>query len=169
MKLHSLLAGFVFFALLTPFPSLPLLAQSFDPKVKDLTTISSPTAQGLNDNFQPAVKDLEGKSDQKNTGSSQNNTATSNQRTIPSSPSAPINANSSQINPATSQDGINPSSPSNTLKAEDSASGKSPNISPNVFTCSRCGVEGATTKGYCLGNFGMLTDKNGAPYHHTLK
>jgi hypothetical protein len=37
------------------------------------------------------------------------------------------------------------------------------------FTCSRCGIEGAQVQGYCLGNFGMLTNTNGEPLKHTRK
>jgi len=61
------------------------------------------------------------------------------------------------------------SSGSEPTKAEDGSSSKPASGTGKFFTCTRCGIEGAETKGYCLGAFGMLSDTNGKPIHHINK
>ena len=142
----------VFFLVLVMIPNLDVWAQSFDAKVKDLTDNFQPQVKGLNDNFQPGIKDLSGNPTQSNPQSTQNN------------PSDPRQTSSSSSSSRTSS-----ASSTDTLKADESATGKSSIGTASIFTCSRCGVEGAQTKGYCLGNFGMMYDKNAKPFHHIQK
>lgn len=164
----------VFFLVLVMIPNLDVWAQSFDAKVKDLTDNFQPQVKGLNDNFQPGIKDLSGNPTQSNPQSTQNNpsdprqTSSSptqnNPQSTQSSPSDPRQTSSSSSSSRTSS-----ASSTDTLKADESATGKSSIGTASIFTCSRCGVEGAQTKGYCLGNFGMMYDKNGKPFHHIQK
>jgi hypothetical protein len=55
------------------------------------------------------------------------------------------------------------------MKAEDGSPSKSASGTGKFFTCTRCGIDGAETKGYCLGAFGMLSDTNGKSLHHISK
>jgi len=72
-------------------------------------------------------------------------------------------SSTSSGNAATSPSGSEPT------KAEDGSPSKPASGTGKFFTCTRCGVEGAETKGYCLGAFGMLSDTNGKPLHHINK
>ena len=72
-------------------------------------------------------------------------------------------SSTSSGNAATSPSGSEPT------KAEDGSPSKSASGVGKFFTCTRCGIEGAETKGYCLGAFGMLSDTNGKPLHHISK
>lgn len=72
-------------------------------------------------------------------------------------------SSTSSSSAATSPSGSEPT------KAEDGSPSKSASGVGKFFTCTRCGIEGAETKGYCLGAFGMLSDTNGKPLHHISK
>ena len=135
-------------------PSTPLLAQSFQPEVKGLDSktfnkpdvkglsgdSATPTVQGLNSNMQPNVQGLS------NSQSSQQGSSGTS-----SSSSSGTGAGSEAMKSGAS-------------------TGTSAGSRPEkFFTCSRCGIEGAQAQGYCLGNFGMLTNTNGDPLKHVRK
>lgn len=67
--------------------------------------------------------------------------------------------------------GAGTTSPSSSepTKADDGSPSKPASGTGKFFTCTRCGIEGAESKGYCLGAFGMLSDTNGKPLHHINK
>lgn len=90
-------------------------------------------------------------------------TSPSSGATVSGTSSAAGGSSTSSGNAATSPSGSEP------MKAEDGSPSKSASGTGKFFTCTRCGIEGAETKGYCLGAFGMLSDTNGKPLHHTSK
>jgi len=80
-------------------------------------------------------------------------------------------AGSSSSGGSSTSSGTTAASPSGAepTKAEDGSPSKTSAGTGKFFTCTRCGIEGAETKGYCLGAFGMLSDTNGKPLHHISK
>lgn len=92
-------------------------------------------------------------------------------------------ASTSQVSPSSSSAGASSSGGSSTssgtaatsptgsepTKAEDGSPSQTSAGTGKFFTCTRCGIEGAETKGYCLGAFGMLSDTNGKAIHHINK
>jgi len=158
-----------FVVLIAWLPSATLLAQSSQPEVKGLDTktikpevkdlsgnSTQPSVQNLNKNMQANVQGLSG------TQSSQQS----------SSGAASTTPSGTTISSGTSSgSGMGTSS---TAGSEATKSGASTTTSASTrpekfFTCSRCGVEGAQVQGYCLGNFGMLTNTNGDPLKHVRK
>ena len=141
-------------------PSSTLLAQSFQPEVKGLDSktfkqpevkglsgnSTQPTVQGLNNNTQPNVQGLS--SSQSSQQGSSGATSTSSSSTASSSGTG---------------------AGSEAMKSGASAGTSSSSRPDKFFTCSRCGIEGAQAQGYCLGNFGMLTNTNGEPLKHVRK
>jgi hypothetical protein len=141
-------------------PSTTLLAQSFQPEVKGLDSktfkqpevkglsgnSTQPTVQGLNNNMQPNVQGLS--SSQSSQQGSSGATSTSSSSTASSSGTG---------------------AGSEAMKSGASAGTSSSSRPDKFFTCSRCGIEGAQAQGYCLGNFGMLTNTNGEPLKHVRK
>ena len=153
-----------FIALIAWAPSTTLFAQSFQPEVKGLDsktmkpevkglsgTSATPTVQGLNNNTQPNVQGLS--SSQSSQQGSSGTSSTSSSGT----------ASASGTGSTTSSTG------SEAMKSGGSTSTSSSARPEKFFTCSRCGIEGAQTQGYCLGNFGMLTNTNGEPLKHVRK
>jgi len=153
-----------FFALIAWFPSTTLFAQSFQPEVKGLGSRTSnnpdvkglsgnssqPSVQGLNNNTQPNVQGLSS-SQSSQQGSSGTSSTLSSGTT------------------SASGTGTSSSTGSEGMKSGGSTSATSSARLEKFFTCSRCGIEGAQTQGYCLGNFGMLTNTNGEPLKHVRK
>ncbi len=90
-------------------------------------------------------------------------TSPSSGATASGTSSAAGGSSTSSGNAATSPSGSEP------MKAEDGSPSKFASGTGKFFTCTRCGIEGAETKGYCLGTFGMLSDANGKPLHHINK
>ena len=141
-------------------PSSTLLAQSSQPEVKGLDSktfkqpevkglsgnSTQPTVQGLNNNMQPNVQGLS--SSQSSQQGSSGATSTSSSGTASSSGTG---------------------AGSEAMKSGASAGTSSSSRPDKFFTCSRCGIEGAQAQGYCLGNFGMLTNTNGEPLKHVRK
>ena len=141
-------------------PSTTLLAQSFQPEVKGLDSktfkqpevkglsgnSTQPTVQGLNNNMQPNVQGLS--SSQSSQQGSSGATSTSSSGTASSSGTG---------------------AGSEAMKSGASTGTSSSSRPDKFFTCSRCGIEGAQAQGYCLGNFGMLTNTNGEPFKHVRK
>jgi hypothetical protein len=141
-------------------PSSTLLAQSFQPEVKGLDSktfkqpevkglsgnSTQPTVQGLNNNMQPNVQGLS--SSQSSQQGSSGATSTSSSGTASSSGTG---------------------AGSEAMKSGASTGTSSSSRPDKFFTCSRCGIEGAQAQGYCLGNFGMLTNTNGEPLKHVRK
>ena len=141
-------------------PSTTLLAQSFQPEVKGLDSktfkqpevkglsgnSTQPTVQGLNNNMQPNVQGLS--SSQSSQQGSSGATSTSSSGTASSSGTG---------------------AGSEAMKSGASTGTSSGSRLDKFFTCSRCGIEGAQAQGYCLGNFGMLTNTNGEPLKHVRK
>ena len=153
-----------FIALIAWAPSTTLFAQSFQPEVKGLDsktmkpevkglsgTSATPTVQGLNNNTQPNVQGLS--SSQSSQQGSSGTSSTSSSGT----------ASASGTGSTTSSTG------SEAMKSGGSTSISSSARPEKFFTCSRCGIEGAQTQGYCLSNFGMLTNTNGEPLKHVRK
>jgi hypothetical protein len=153
-----------FFALIAWVPSTTLFAQSFQPEVKGLGSRTSnnpdvkglsgnssqPSVQGLNNNTQPNVQGLSS-SQSSQQGSSGTSSTLSSGTT------------------SASGTGTSSSTGSEGMKSGGSTSATSSARLEKFFTCSRCGIEGAQTQGYCLGNFGMLTNTNGEPLKHVRK
>ncbi len=141
-----------------------LFAQSFQPEVKGLGSRSSnnpdvkglsgnssqPSVQGLNNNTQPNVQGLS--SSQSSQQGSSGTSSTSSSGTA-----------------SASGTGTTSSTGSEAMKSGGSTSTSSSARPDKFFTCSRCGIEGAQAQGYCLGNFGMLTNTNGEPLKHVRK
>jgi hypothetical protein len=136
-----------------------LLAQSFQPEVKGLDSktfkpevkglsgrSAQPTVQGLNNNMQPNVQGLS--SSQSSQQGSSGAISTSSSGTASSSGTG---------------------AGSEAMKSGASTGTSSSSRPDKFFTCSRCGIEGAQSQGYCLGNFGMLTNTNGEPLKHVRK
>ncbi len=142
-----------FFILITWIPSFSLLAQSFQPEVKGLDTKT----------FQVEVKGLSGASTQPNVQGLNNNTKPSQQ-----SNSGAISGSSSGTS-SSSRTGSAPSAGSEAIKSGGATGSPANTKLEKFFTCSRCGIEGAQAQGYCLGNFGMLTNTNGEPLKHVRK
>ena len=140
-----------------------LVAQSFQPEVKGLDsktmkpevkglsgTSATPTVQGLNNNTQPNVQGLSSSQ-----SSQQGSSATSS-----TSSSGTASASGTGTTSSTGSEGMK----------SGASTGTSASTRPEkFFTCSRCGIEGAQAQGYCLGNFGMLTNTNGEPLKHVRK
>jgi len=139
--------------------STTLLAQSFQPEVKGLDSktfkpevkglsgsSAQPTVQGLNNNMQPNVQGLS--SSQSSQQGSSGAISTSSSGTASSSGTG---------------------AGSEAMKSGASTGTSSGSRPDKFFTCSRCGIEGAQAQGYCLGNFGMLTNTNGEPLKHVRK
>jgi hypothetical protein len=140
-----------FIALIAWAPSNTLFAQSFQPEVKGLgsRTSNNPDVKGLSGNSsQPSVQGL-------------NNNPQPNVQGLSSSQSS--RQGSSGTSSTSSSTG------SEAMKSGGSTSTTSSARPEKFFTCSRCGIEGAQTQGYCLGNFGMLTNTNGEPLKHVRK
>ena len=149
-----------FIALIAWAPSTTLFAQSFQPEVKGLGSRTSnnpdvkglsgnssqPSVQGLNNNTQPNVQGLS--SSQSSQQGSSGVTSTSSSGTASSSGTG---------------------AGSEAIKSGASTGTSSSSRADKFFTCSRCGIEGAQAQGYCLGNFGMLTNTNGEPLKHVRK
>ena len=153
-----------FIALIAWAPSTTLFAQSFQPEVKGLGSrsfnnpdvkglsgnSSQPSVQGLNNNTQPNVQGLS--SSQSSQQGSSGTSSTSSSGTA-----------------SASGTGTTSSTGSEAMKSGGSTSTSSSARLEKFFICSRCGIEGAQTQGYCLGNFGMLTNTNGEPLKHVRK
>ena len=153
-----------FIALIAWVPSTTLFAQSFQPEVKGLGSRTSnnpdvkglsgnssqPSIQGLNNNTQPNVQGL----------SSSQSSQQGSPGTSPTSSSGTAAASGTSTTSSTGSEG---------MKSGGSTSATSSTRPEKFFTCSRCGIEGAQTQGYCLGNFGMLTNTNGEPLKHVRK
>jgi hypothetical protein len=149
-----------FIALIAWAPSATLFAQSFQPEVKGLGSRTSnnpdvkglsgnssqPSVQGLNNNMQPNVQGLS--SSQSSQQGSSGAISTSSSGTASSSGTG---------------------AGSEAMKSGASTGTSSGSRPDKFFTCSRCGIEGAQAQGYCLGNFGMLTNTNGEPLKHVRK
>ena len=150
---------FPFVVLIAWLPSTTLLAQSSQPEVKGLDsktmkpevkglsgTSATPTVQGLNNNAQPNVQGL---------GSSQ---------------SSQQGASGTSSNPSSGTASSSGTGAGSEAMKSGASTGTSASARPEkFFTCSRCGIEGAQAQGYCLGNFGMLTNTNGDPLKHVRK
>ena len=122
-------------------------SKSFKPEVKGLSGSSAqPTVQGLNNKMQPNVQGLS------NSQSSQQG-------------SSGVTSTSSSGTASSSGTGAG----SESMKSGASTGTSSSSRPDKFFTCSRCGIEGAQSQGYCLGNFGMLTNTNGEPLKHVRK
>lgn len=149
--------------------STTLLAQSFQPEVKGLDSktfnkpdvkglsgdSAKPNVQGLNSNMQPNVQGI-------------NNNTQPNVQGLSNSQSSQ-QGNSGTSSTSSSGTGTTSSTGSEAMKSGGSTGTSSSTRPEKFFTCSRCGIEGAQAQGYCLGNFGMLTDKNGEPLKHVRK
>lgn len=150
-------------------PSTTLIAQSFQPEVKGLDSktfnkpdvkglsgdSAKPTVQGLNSNMQPNVQGI-------------NNNAQPNVQGLSNSQSNQ-QGNSGTSSSSSSGTVTTSSTGSEGMKSGGSTGTSSSTRPEKFFTCSRCGIEGAQTQGYCLGNFGMLTNTNGEPLKHVRK
>jgi hypothetical protein len=142
-----------FVVLIACLPSATLLAQSSQPEVKglDYKPIKTPEVKGLSGNStKPSVQGLSSTKSTQQGGSGASST-------IPSG--------------TDSGSGMGTSS---TTGSEATKTGAATTLSASTrpekyFTCSRCGIEDAQLQGYCLGNFGMLTNKNGDPLKHVRK
>ena len=161
-------------------PSTTLIAQSFQPEVKGLDSktfnkpdvkglsgdSAKPTVQGLNSNMQPNVQGLNNNT-QPNVQGINNNTQPNVQGLSNSQSSQQGNSGTSSS--SSSGTGTTSSAGSEAVKSSGSTSTSTSSRPEKFFTCSRCGIEGAQAQGYCLGNFGMLTDKNAEPLKHVRK
>lgn len=154
---------FHFIFLIAWIPSITLLAQSSQPEVKGLDTKK----------FQVEVKGLSGSTTQQNIQGLNNNTQPNVQGLSGSQPSQQSSSatfsGSSLGTSSSSRTGSAPSAGSEATNSSGSANSSSGNRPEKFFTCSRCGIEGAQAQGYCLGNFGMLTNTNGEPLKHVRK
>jgi len=122
------------------------------PEVKGFSGNSSqPSVQGLNNNTQPNVQGLSSSQSSQQGSSGTSSTSSSG------------SASASGTGSTTSSTG------SEGMKSGGSTSTSSSARPEKFFICSRCGIEGAQTQGYCLGNFGMLTNTNGEPLKHVRK
>jgi len=90
-------------------------------------------------------------------------TSSAGRKASGASPTATGGSSTTSSTAATSPSGPEPT------KAEDGSPSKTSAGTGKFFTCTRCGIEGAETKGYCLGAFGMLSDTNGKAIHHINK
>lgn len=143
---------FHFIFLIAWIPAITLLAQSFQPEVKGLDTKT----------FQAEVKGLSGASTQPNVQ------GLSGSQPSQQSSSGAISGSSSGTS-SSSRTGSASSAGSEATNSSGSVNSSSGNRPEKFFTCSRCGIEGAQSQGYCLGNFGMLTNTNGEPLKHVRK
>ena len=147
-----------FIALIAWVPSTTLFAQSSRPEVKGLgsRTFGNPDVKGLSGNSsQPSVQGL-------------NNNSQPNVQGLSSSQSNQ-QGRSGTSSTSSSGTGTTSSTGSEAMKSGGSTSTTSSARPEKFFTCSRCGIEGAQAQGYCLGNFGMLTNTNGEPLKHVRK
>ena len=162
---------FPFVVLIAWLPSTTLLAQSFQPEVKGLDSktfnkpdvkglsgdSAKPTVQGLNSNIQPNVQGL-------------NNNTQPNVQGLGSSQSSQQGASGTSSNPSSGTASSSGTGAGSEAMKSGASIGTSASARPEkFFTCSRCGIEGAQAQGYCLGNFGMLTNTNGDPLKHVRK
>jgi hypothetical protein len=163
-------------------PSTTLLAQSFQPEVKGLDsktfkqpevkglsgTSATPTVQGLNNNMQPNVQGLNNNT-QPNVQGLNNNTQPNVQGLSSSQSSQQSSSGTSSTSSSGTASSSGTGAGSEAMKSGASAGTSSSSRPDKFFTCSRCGIEGAQAQGYCLGNFGMLTNTNGEPLKHVRK
>ena len=151
---------FPFVVLIAWLPSTTLLAQSFQPEVKglDSKTFNKPDVKGLSgDSAKPTVQSL-------------NSNMQPNVQGLGSSQSSQQGASGTSSNPSSgtaSSSGTGAGSEAMKFGASTGTSASA--RAEKFFTCSRCGIEGAQAQGYCLGNFGMLTNTNGDPLKHVRK
>jgi len=152
-------------------PSSTLLAQSFQPEVKGLDSktfkqpevkglsgnSTQPTVQGLNNNMQPNVQGLN------------NNTQPNVQGLSSSQSSQQGSSGATSTSSSSTASSSGTGAGSEAMKSGASTGTSSSSRPDKFFTCSRCGIEGAQAQGYCLGNFGMLTNTNGEPLKHVRK
>ena len=159
-----------FIALIAWAPSTTLFAQSFQPEVKGLDsktmkpevkglsgTSATPTVQGLNNNTQPNVQGL-------------NNNTQPNVQGLSSSQSSQQGSSGTSSSSSSGTAFSSGTGAGSEAMKSGASTGTSAGSRPEkFFTCSRCGIEGAQAQGYCLGNFGMLTNTNGDPLKHVRK
>jgi hypothetical protein len=154
-----------FIALIAWAPSATLFAQSFQPEVKGLgsRTSNNPDVKGLSGNSsQPSVQGL-------NNNTQPNVQGLSSSQSSQQGSSGTSSTSSSGTSSATGTGTTTSSTGSEGMKSGGSTGTSSSSRPDKFFTCSRCGIEGAQAQGYCLGNFGMLTNTNGEPFKHVRK
>ena len=151
---------FPFVVLIAWLLSTTLLAQSFQPEVKglDSKTFNKPDVKGLSgDSAKPTVQSL-------------NSNMQPNVQGLGSSQSSQQGASGTSSNPSSGTASSSGTGAGSEAMKSGASTGTSASARPEkFFTCSRCGIEGAQAQGYCLGNFGMLTNTNGDPLKHVRK
>ena len=143
------------------------------------TTLASAQVQGIGSNnpYESSVANIPKSSYESGVKNVSENNYESSVQSI-SSPASTSQVSASSSSAGTSSSGGSSTSSgtaatsptgSEPTKAEDGSPSKTSAGTGKFFTCTRCGIEGAETKGYCLGAFGMLSDTNGKPLHHISK